>query len=206
MRTFLQLAFLAVILNLVEMTSLSRRELRQIELMSVESTKKICNSQKPGRDKKTFYFTFPTSNKLYVQCDLNGKGFLRACPKNTVFTSNLACEQDQPSAQKRAVKHTKPLLTILSGLNNNQSSPIAKRQAGPDSITNEWFGQSPEYDYLCAGKTELMNEMVFYMPHPTEKETYIQCDRDGKASLRYCQIDEHFTENLICEKGKIDKI
>lgn len=39
------------------------------------------------------YFPHPKDNTFYVQCDQDGRGYLRVCPLGTVFSVNLMCER-----------------------------------------------------------------------------------------------------------------
>jgi len=40
-----------------------------------------------------FYVAHPTDRRRYIQCNEFGNAYLKECPLNTVFTSNLVCEQ-----------------------------------------------------------------------------------------------------------------
>jgi hypothetical protein len=42
-------------------------------------------------------------------------------------------------------------------------------------------------------------ESIFYLPHPTRRSFYIQCDEHGGAFLKECPQGTIFTLNLVCE-------
>lgn len=97
--------------------------------------------------------------------------------------------------KSRVVKNTKPLLIIHGRLGTDNESSKSLGLIFP----SPWPNQAPEYDYICQSKKEEMKQLVFYFPHPSDRNTFIQCDTEGKAYLRFCMDGKIFTENLECE-------
>jgi hypothetical protein len=68
--------------------------------------------------------------------------------------------------------------------------------------TIEVIVEAPEFRQLCVGKNAYGAQVstVFYVPHPTDRTKYIQCDEFGRAFLKQCPVNTVFTGNLVCEK------
>jgi len=138
------------------------------------------------------YSAHPASQKQYIQCDQFGKAFVHSCPTGTIFTENMACEQEAH------------LLPTLSQLNFAQSA-YGGLAAAPSMMAiqrEEPVMDSPEWKHMCK-ENRVSNDIegMFFVAHPQDVHHYIQCDEHGRAFLKMCPGSTVFTENMACEQS-----
>jgi hypothetical protein len=173
--------------------------------------KELClNKNAYGAQVSTvFYIPHPTKQSFYIQCDQFGRAFLKECPVGTIFTLNLACENvnDLHAIEKETVP-VRPQLDQTVGTYG--SAPVFAAEAS--SITQssvELVQEAPEFKELCLTRNAYGSAVstVFYIPHPTNKNMYIQCNEFGTAYLKSCPIGTIFTTRFTCERpGEIETL
>jgi hypothetical protein len=142
-----------------------------------------CSSQAP-QGAVVFYMPYPDHKDWFIQCDMLGRAFLKKCPSGTVFGADMEC------VFEGFVYPTDPV-------------PVAPAYGGlaakPVVTPSEWSKESPEFSETCSSK-RVSGTLVFYLPHPTHQDWFIQCDENNRAFVKTCISGTIFTENLTCEK------
>jgi hypothetical protein len=193
-------------------------------VVSVPSTqfRTLCGENQSG--KSMFYVAHPENRKWFLQCDENGKVFLKFCPEDTVFTDNLVCEglagkekkpiaiQQQETtvlAVKPIVVDITPMMPLAQVVAYDSSYPVAPlsplssfspSSSLPSSPASPLFPrEAPEFRAQCESQRSI-SRVGFYLPHPIDRSLFIQCDEFGNAFVHSCPQDLIFTASFTCRR------
>jgi hypothetical protein len=192
-------------------------------VVSVPSTqfRTLCGENQSG--KSMFYVAHPENRKWFLQCDENGKVFLKFCPEDTVFTDNLVCEgltgkEEKPIAiqqQETTVLAVKPIVIDITPMMplaqvvaHDSSYPVAPlsplssfspSSSLPSSASPLFPREAPEFRAQCELQRSI-SRVAFYLPHPIDRSLFIQCDEFGNAFVHSCPQDLFFTASFTCRR------
>lgn len=69
------------------------------------------------------------------------------------------------------------------------------------NVINTEINDHIELNQICKLRREKNGgEAIFYLPHPYNVESYIQCDHNGRSFIQSCPKGTKFTINLACER------
>jgi hypothetical protein len=178
----------------------------------------LCESKRTT-SRVSFFLQHPTDRTLYIQCDEFGNAFLRSCPKGLWFSAEFTCKRfDASGSDEESTKFEGSSSPASSALPTRPQEPIvlemkppSTQMTGPTLTTyhsgassnllslgnTEWSRDAPEFYATCAARRQ-PGVIMFYIPHPTDKQMYVQCDEFGKAFFRRCPNKLVFSDKLAC--------
>lgn len=205
--------------------TVQREELIKVsEIIPVEAPEynALCQSQRLAKI-GLFYLSFPINRSMFIQCDESNRAFVKNCPVGTVFTELLTCERIESVRPTEAVvpvvplvptptsygtvEVPKPVITKTHTIPAYDAAPIVPLQtiqpvqldmASTVVVSSQEGVESLEFKKECESMRH-SSKGLFFIPHPTSRIQYIQCDEINRAFVRTCATGTVFTENLACE-------